>query len=67
MATISAVLEAKQKFQVKFPKLHVGIGGVTNNHYLNVWVKTDDEAKRIPKEFEGIRMEVRTMGHITKS
>ena len=66
MTTLSTVMEAKQKFQTKFPKHSVGISGSINDHYLAVRVHSEADANNIPKEFHGVRVEVKVVGGVQK-
>ena len=66
MATLSAVMEAKQRFQAKFPRHSVGISGTSNDHYLAVRVHSELDASAVPKEFHGVRVDVKIIGSVQK-
>ena len=66
MSTLATVLEAKQQMQVLFPRLGIGISGAKNAHYLVVRVRSEADAKAIPADINGVRIEVKTMSHLEK-
>ena len=45
-----------------FPRLRVGISGPKNEFYLVASVKTDKDAKHIPQDIDGVKIEVRIIG-----
>ena len=67
MATLATILEAKQKFQVKFPRVSIGISGSKNDYYLVSRVRSEADAKNIPRDFEGVTIQVKVIDHISKS
>ena len=67
MVTKEQVLRARESFKYQFPKFKVGVSGNGDKGYkLVATVETDENAKLLPEEIEGVPVDVRINAEVAQ-